>query len=83
MFVADRKSAELTEPGIGSLHDPAQLVTPHFSSVVVALPLVVLAARCDQFDGPLLQKYIRNRRFEDKRKLCRYRKRWKISRTNA
>lgn len=28
-------------------------------------------------------KYIRNRRFEDKRKLRRYRKRWKIERTNA
>ena len=29
------------------------------------------------------RKYIRNRRFEDKRKLRRYRKRWKIERTNA
>jgi transposase len=29
------------------------------------------------------RKYIRNRRFEDKRKLRRYRKRWKIARTNA
>ena len=29
------------------------------------------------------RKYIRNRRFQDKRKLRRYRKRWKIERTNA
>jgi transposase len=29
------------------------------------------------------RKYIRNRRFEDKRKLRRYRKRWKTDRTNA
>jgi transposase len=29
------------------------------------------------------RKYVRNRRFEDKRKLRRYRKRWKIERTNA
>jgi transposase len=29
------------------------------------------------------RKNIRNRRFEDKRKLRRYRKRWKIERTNA
>ena len=29
------------------------------------------------------RKSIRNRRFEDKRKLRRYRKRWKIERTNA
>jgi transposase len=29
------------------------------------------------------RKYIRNRRFEDKRKLRRNRKRWKIERTNA
>jgi hypothetical protein len=31
----------------------------------------------------LCRKNIRNRRFEDKRKLRRYRKRWKIERTNA
>ena len=29
------------------------------------------------------RKNVRNRRFEDKRKLRRYRKRWKIVRTNA
>ncbi len=29
------------------------------------------------------RKNVRNRRFEDKRKLRRYRKRWKIERTNA
>lgn len=29
------------------------------------------------------RKHVRNRRFEDKRKLRRYRKRWKIERTNA
>jgi transposase len=29
------------------------------------------------------RKYVRDRRFEDKRKLRRYRKRWKIERTNA
>src|SRR5208337_1993549 len=53
--MTNQKSAELTEPGIGSLHDPAPFVSSHFASVVIALPPVVLAIRRDQLDGPLLQ----------------------------
>ena len=55
MFMTNQQSAELTEPGIGSFHDPAPLVSPHLSSVVVALPLVVFPVGRDQFDSPFLQ----------------------------
>jgi len=55
MLVANQKSAELAQPGVGSLHDPAAFVSPHFSPIVIALPLVVLAVGCDQLDGPLFQ----------------------------
>jgi len=55
MFMTNQESAELIKPGIGSLHDPAPLVSPHLASVVVPLPLVVLPVRRDQLDGPLLQ----------------------------
>ena len=53
--MANQKSAELTEPGIGSLHDPAPFVTPHLASIVIAPSLVVLPIRCNQLDGSLLQ----------------------------
>jgi transposase len=45
-----------------------------------------LRARFKQRGTELIVPYrknVRNRRFEDKRKLRRYRKRWKIERTNA
>jgi hypothetical protein len=57
MFMTDQQTAELTEPGIGPLHDPSPLVAPHFASVVVELPPVVLSIRSDQFDGPFLQPF--------------------------
>jgi hypothetical protein len=53
--MTNQESAELTEPGIGSLHDPATLVSPHLAPVVVPLLLVVRPARCDQLYGTLLQ----------------------------
>jgi hypothetical protein len=55
MLMANQQSAELPQPGIRSLHDPSPLVAPHFAPVVVALPLIVLSIRSDQFDGTLLQ----------------------------
>ncbi len=55
VFMTNQKSAELTEPGVGSLHDPAAFVAPHFASIVVAFPLLVLAIGRDQLDSPLLQ----------------------------
>jgi len=55
MLVANQKSAELAQPGVGSLHDPAALVSPHLPPIVIALSLVVLAVGRDQLDGPFLQ----------------------------
>lgn len=55
MLMMAQQAAELTEPGIGSLHDPAAFVSPHPSSIVITLCLVVFAAGLDQFDGPLFQ----------------------------
>ena len=56
MLMTNQQSAELTEPGIGSLHDPAPFVSPqscvHLRS---ACPLVVLPVGRDQLDGSLLQ----------------------------
>jgi len=55
MFMANQKAAELTKPGIGSLHDPSALVSPHFAPVIVTLPLVVFPVGRDQFDSSFLQ----------------------------
>ncbi len=53
--MTSQESAELTEPGIGSLHDPAPLVSSDLASVVVPLLLVVLPIRRDQLYGTPLQ----------------------------
>ena len=55
--MTNQQTAELAQPGIGPLHDPAALVSSHFASVVVTLPLVVLPIRRDQLDGPLFQPF--------------------------
>ena len=51
MLMANQQAEELAELGIGTFHDPSPLVSPHFVPIVVALPLVVLSIRRDQFDG--------------------------------
>jgi len=55
MLVADQQSAELTEPGIGSLHDPTSLIAAQFAPIFVSPMRVVLSVRRDQFDATLLQ----------------------------
>ena len=57
MLMTNQQSAELTEPGIGSLHDPAAFVASHFASVFIPPPLIVLSVGRDQFDGTLLQSF--------------------------
>ena len=54
MFVSDQQATELSEPGFGSFDDPAALIAPKVSSVVVAPLLVVRAIRSDQFDATSL-----------------------------
>lgn len=55
MLVTNQKPAELTEPGVGSLHNPSPFVTPHLASIVITPSLVVLPVGCDQLNSPLLQ----------------------------
>ena len=53
MFMTNQQSAELPEPGMGSFHDPAALVTAEFASIFVPSFLVVLAIGGDPVDAPL------------------------------
>ena len=55
MLMTNQQSAELTEPGVGSFHDPAALVASQFASIFVAPFLVVLPVGRDQLDASLLQ----------------------------
>jgi len=55
MLMTDQKPAELTQPGIGALHDPAPFVTAHLAPIFVAPSLVVLPVRCNQLNGSFLQ----------------------------
>ena len=55
--MADEQAAELTEPCVGSLDDPAAGVAAQLPSIFVSLPLVALPVGCDQFDAALLQSF--------------------------
>src|SRR6266852_2593412 len=55
MLMTNQQSSELTEPGVGSFHNPAALITPQFAPVFVAPFLVVLAVGRNQFYASLLQ----------------------------
>jgi len=53
--MAHQQPAELTEPGVGSLDDPASLVAAQFAPVFIAPILVVLSIRHNQLDAALVQ----------------------------
>src|ERR1035437_3930119 len=55
MLMTHQQAAELTEPGVGSFHDPAALVAPQFAFIFIAPLLVVGPVRRNQFDASLLQ----------------------------
>lgn len=55
MFMTNQQSPKLSEPRVGSFHDPATLVTAEFASIFVPSFLVVLAIRGDQFDASLAE----------------------------
>jgi hypothetical protein len=57
MLMTNQQAAELTEPGIGSLHDPSAFVASHLAPVFITPPLVVPPVGRDQFDRPLLQPF--------------------------
>ena len=48
MLMTDQQAAELTEPGIGPLDDPATFVTSEFATIFVAPLFVVAAVRNDK-----------------------------------
>ena len=55
MLMTNQQAAELSEPSIGSLHNPAAKIAPQFASVFVSPFLVVVPVRHNQFDAALLQ----------------------------
>src|SRR5664280_1410284 len=55
MLMTHQQAAELSEPGIGSFHDPAALVASQFALIFIAPLLVVGPIRRNQFDASLLQ----------------------------
>jgi len=57
MLMTNQQAAELTEPGIGSLDDPATFVTPEFAAIFIAPLFVVAAVRNDQIYAALFQPF--------------------------
>ena len=55
MLMTNQQPAELAEPGISSLHDPAVLIAPQLALIFIAPIFVVLSIGRDQLDATLLQ----------------------------
>lgn len=55
MLMTNQQSAELTQPGVGSLDNPAANIAPQFASVFVAPLPAVLSVGRNQFNASLLQ----------------------------
>jgi len=55
--MANQQSAELTQPRVGALDDPASFVSPEFPSVLVLSLLIVFPVRNDEVDASLLQPF--------------------------
>lgn len=60
MLMTNQESAKLSEPGIGSLHDPSSLVAAEFAAIFISPSFVVFPVRRYQFDAaffePLAQR---------------------------
>ena len=52
--MSDQQASKLAQPRVGPLDDPAALVPPQFTSVLVAPLLVVFSVGHDQFNAALL-----------------------------
>jgi len=55
MLVTNQQTAELPEPGVGSLHDPAPFVPPELTSIFVTPFLVVAPVGRNQFNASFPQ----------------------------
>jgi hypothetical protein len=53
--MTNQQSAELTQPRVGALDDPASFVSPEFPSVLVLSFLIVFPVRNDEVDTALGQ----------------------------
>ena len=57
MFMAYQQSAELPQPGVGSLDDPTALVAAQLASIFMLSVSAVLTIRHDQFDAAFLKPF--------------------------
>ncbi len=55
MLMTHQQTSELAKPCMGSLHDPAALISPQFAPIFVTPSLIVLAIGSNQFYPLLLQ----------------------------
>jgi hypothetical protein len=53
--MTNQESAKLSEPGIGSFHDPSALVAAEFAAIFLAPSVVVFPIRRNQFDTSFLE----------------------------
>src|SRR5581483_11908528 len=53
--MTNQQSTKLTQPRVGSLHDPAPLIAAQFTSIFIASLRTILAIRHDQVDALLPQ----------------------------
>jgi len=53
--MTNQQSTKLAQPGVGSLYDPAPLITTQFTSILIPPLLAIGAIRYDQIDTAFLQ----------------------------
>jgi len=49
-LMTNQQSTKLAQPGVGSFHDPATLITTQFTSILIPSLLAIGPVRCDQID---------------------------------
>jgi hypothetical protein len=57
MLMANQQSAKLSQPSVGSFHNPATFVTPQLPSVFIASVQVIIPVRHDQIDTTLSEPF--------------------------
>jgi hypothetical protein len=55
MFVTNQQAAKLSDPGIGSFHNPSTIVATQFAAIFIAPSPVVLPVRRKEFDSALFE----------------------------
>lgn len=57
MFMANQQTAELAEPSVGALDDPAALVAPQLAAVFMFAVPVIFPVGGNQLDAALLKSF--------------------------